>query len=323
MKFVFLMDPLETVDVYKDTSFIFMVGAHRRGHEIYYLPSGGISLLGPDVILDVIPIVPRIDERNPFERGRKCRLVGEQVGAVFVRSDPPFDQEYLNNTWLLDRLPGHVPVINSPRGLRTVNEKLWATQFSDLVPPTLVTRDLDLFEGYLSERGQIVVKPTDGHGGVGVFFVKAGDTNARVMFEMLSDHGRKEVIVQEFVEQAQSGDKRIVLLDGEALGAVMRVHSDRDHRNNFFAGGKAQPAEINDRDRHIVDTLRPHLKELGLVFTGIDVIGDFLIEVNVTSPTCVQEINRLNNVTLEDRVIEHVENMINERRGNTSKKVVA
>lgn len=309
MNFLFLMDPLESVNVSKDTSFIFMVGAARKGHKVFYVPAGGISLDRGRVVFEALPVTPRVDQGDPFERGEWTRLSDGEVDAVFVRSDPPFDQRYLMDTWLLDRLPATVPVVNSPSGIRTVNEKLWATQFTEIVPPTLVTSRRDLCDAFLAEHRKIVAKPTDGHGGQGVFIVERGESNAAVIFETLSDQGRREVILQPYIKEAATGDKRIILLDGEPLGAVLRVHGEGEHRNNFFAGGKPHKAGIAENDLRIIATLRPHLRRLGLHFVGIDVIGDYLIEVNVTSPTCVQEINRLDGVRLEDRVIESVERL--------------
>lgn len=310
MNFVFVMDPLESVDACKDTSFIFMVGAVRRGHRVFYVPCGGISLDGARVLFEATAVTPAPGSRPPFDRGEPVSLGDEKVDAVFIRTDPPFNERYLMDTWLLDRLPAAMPVINAPRGLRTVNEKLWATQFTDLIPPTRVTGRREHFRAFLAEHGQIVAKPVQGHGGMGVFFIKAGDSNATVIFEMLTDHGRRPAILQPFVEAARIGDKRILLLDGQPLGAVLRVHDEADHRNNFFAGGKPVAAEITPRDRQIIQTLRPHLAELGLHFVGIDVIGDYLIEVNVTSPTCLQEMNRLYGRQLEEKVIEHVERLV-------------
>ncbi len=318
MNFLFVMDPLETVKVSKDTSFIFMVGAVRRGHKVFYVPSGGVSLDRGRVLFEALPVIARMDPDQPFERGRWTRLDDRQVDAVFIRSDPPFDQRYLMDTWLLERLPVGVPVINSLAGIRTVNEKLWATQFTDIIPPTMVTSQKELYDAFLAEQGTIVAKPTDGHGGEGVFIVRRGDSNAAVIFELLSDHGRREAILQPFVQAAEEGDKRILLLDGRPLGAVLRVHGEGEHRNNFYAGGKPAPTTITDRDRHIIDTLAPHLRELGLHFVGIDVIGDYLIEVNVTSPTCLQEINQLYGLRLEDRVIEYVEGLVSSFKSQVS-----
>jgi len=310
MNIVFLMDPLDTVIAHKDTSLIFMVGAQRAGHSCFYLPPGGISLDGQRVRFGVTPVEPRIEHPAfPFETQDPIELTDEQVDAVIVRTEPPFDQRYLMDTWLLQRLSGRIPIVNEPRGLRTVNEKLWATQFVDLVPHTLVTHRAELYKQFIAEHGRAIAKPTDAKGGEGVFLIKPGESNANVIFETLSHNGTTEVIVQQYIGEAEQGDKRILLLGGEVISACMRVHGDDDHRNNFFAGGKPAPAELNDRDRQIVDTLRPHILELGLHFVGVDVIGDYLIEVNVTSPTCVQECNRLYDVQLEDDVIAYIERL--------------
>ncbi|MDH3584482.1 MAG: glutathione synthase [Phycisphaerae bacterium] len=318
MNFLFLMDPLETVAVSKDTSFIFMVGAHRRGHEVFYLPSGGISIDHGQPVFDVVSVVPDPElgaaPAGPFQRGAARSLQVGEVDAIFIRSDPPFDQQYLMNTWLLDHVPARVPVINSPAGVRTVNEKVWSVQFTELMPPTVITRSHRRFEDFRADQGRVIAKPTDGKGGEGVFLIDPGDKNAAVIFETLSHNGRREVMVQAYLPQATEGDKRIILLDGEPIGALLRLHSKDDHRNNFFAGGKPLPVELNARDLQIVAELKPHFKRLGLHFVGIDIIGDCLIEVNVTSPTCVQEINRLYDVRLEEQVVEYVERLVEAQR---------
>ncbi len=311
MNFLFLMDPLSNVIIEKDTSFIFMIGADRRGHKLWYVPNDGLHLDDLGVSFDATPVVPRMDAAQPFECGDPIRLGQDEIDAVFIRTDPPFDARYLMNTWLLDHLPPSVFVLNSPDGLRTVNEKVWALQFDDLVPESLVTSDISRFKAFLANHDKVVVKPTDGFGGQGVFIVEKDDTNDGVIFETLSDHGRRAVIVQTYIPQSVVGDKRILLLDGEPLGAVLRVHGDADHRNNFFAGGKPVATEITERDREIIRTLKPELRRLGLMFVGIDVIGDYLIEVNVTSPTCLQEMNRLSNQQLEEPVISYVEAQVN------------
>lgn len=301
------MDPLSTVNVDKDTTFIFMIGARRRGHETYFLPDGGISLLEGKLIFDVQEVVPHVNQNHPFDVSPVERLTADEVDAVFIRTDPPFDSAYLMNTWLLDHMPAHIPVINNPAGVRAVNEKVWAARFADLMPRTLITRQKSQYLDFLAEAGKVIVKPTDGFGGAGIFKLEADDSNRAVAFETLSENGAREVIVQEYVPQATVGDKRILLLNGDPLGAVLRVHGEGDHRNNFFAGGTAHPTEITERDQEIIKRLRPHLQELNLHFVGIDVIGDYLIEVNVTSPTCLQEMNKLTNQQLEDDVIAYVE----------------
>lgn len=314
MNFVFLMDPLETVKIEKDTSFILMLGAHRRGHKVYFLAQGEMSLKDGRVFFDVLEVIPQLSAQNPFIRKNKVGLFEKSVDAVFVRTDPPFDAEYLLDTWLLDRLSRRIPVINSPSGLRTVNEKLWAAQFTAITPPTLVSRDKKEITDFLNRQKEIILKPTDGFGGSQVFYLKVGDMNTNVIMETVTERFSRYAVVQKYLPAAQKGDKRILLLDGKPLGAVLRVHAKDDHRNNFFAGGHPQKAAINARDKKIISVLKPHLKKLGLYFVGIDIIGDYLIEVNVTSPTCLQEMDRLYNQNLEEKVIGFCEKLVKSRK---------
>ncbi len=315
MNFVFLMDPLSTVVMEKDTSFALMLGAQERNHSVFFVTDGDISLQDGKVYFHAHSIMAQRVADTPFLKKRVLELSGEEVDAVFVRSDPPFDAPYLLNTWLLDQLPAKVALINSPHGLRTVNEKLWLNRFTKIVPRTLISRRKQDLLSFLVAEKKIVAKPTNGYGGASIFLIEHGDKNTNVILETLSQNWTQEIIVQRYIPQAQNGDKRILLLDGEVLGAVLRVHAPDDHRNNFFAGGKSQPCDVTRRDREIVDTLKPHLKELGLYFVGIDIIGDYLTEVNVTSPTCLQEMNRLYDQKLESKVIEFAEKMVEHRRG--------
>ncbi|MBL8014210.1 MAG: glutathione synthase [Candidatus Omnitrophica bacterium] len=309
MKFVFLMDPLETVVMEKDTSFILMLGAHNKGHEIYFLPEGGITLKNGRVIFHTTKVMPQAISHQPFVIDRPVILTDDQVDVVFIRTDPPFDAEYLMATWLLDRLPARVKVFNRPSGIRRVNEKIWATQFTSIIPPTLVSCNKHDLMAFTQEEENTIAKPTDGFGGQSVFHIHPGQSNTNVILETLTQRWTKEIIIQRYVPDSKDGDKRILLLNGEPLGAVLRMHCESDHRNNFFAGGKPKATEITARDHEIINVLKPKLQELGLYFVGIDVIGPYLIEVNVTSPTGLQEMNRLYNVTLENTVIEFVEKL--------------
>ena len=313
MKFLFLMDPLETVNVLKDTSFIFMHGAHERGIEVYYLPIGGITLKNAELFFNVTRVTPQKVEGQPFLIHEELTLAQADVSAVFIRTEPPFDSDYIMHTWMLDLLPDSIPVFNKPSGVRDVNEKVWTAQFSDLVPRTVITRNEAMFKDFLKEEGLIIAKPTDGFGGAGVFKVSQDGDNRSVIFEILSENGKKDVILQEYIPEAEKGDKRILLLNGDILGAVLRVHGKDDHRNNFFAGGTAQACDITTRDREICKKLKPYLIEKGLMFVGIDIIGDKLIEVNVTSPTCLQEMNRLYDLKLEDKVIDFVLSVVDSK----------
>ena len=308
MNFLFLMDPLESVIYEKDTTFILMVGAHRKGHKVFYLPDGGMTLVDGELQFHAIEVIPDKNEDLPFIVKKSHYFSEDEIDAVFIRTDPPFDQQYLLNTWLLDHVKT-IPVINSPNGIRTVNEKIWAMQFTSLVPKTLISRHRHELLDFLKDEKDIIAKPTDGHGGKGVFRVKKGDVNINVIFETLTNGFQREIIVQKYIKEAQKGDKRILLLNGEPLGAVLRVHSKDDHRNNFFSGGKPAPAKITKRDLEIIRTLKPHLRKLGLYFVGIDILGNYLTEVNVTSPTCLQEMNHLYKKHLEDKVISFVEKL--------------
>lgn len=310
MNFIFLMDPLETVNYQTDTSYIFMVAAHEKGHRVYYLPSGGISLQQGAVQFKCTEVVPNNNKDFPFEIIGAVTLTDEETDAVFIRTEPPFDKQYLMNTWLLDRAAAKVAILNSPAGIRTVNEKIWATQFTDLIPRTVVSNSIEDFQTFLKKEKNIIIKPTDGFGGAGVFKISEDASNKNVSFEVLSERGQQEVIMQQYIPEAAIGDKRILLLDGDPLGAVLRVHGDDDHRNNFYAGGKPVACEITPRDLEVIRTLKPYLQELGLYFVGIDMLGDYLIEVNVTSPTCLQEMNAIYQKKLHYEVIEFAENLV-------------
>ncbi|MFT7538688.1 MAG: glutathione synthase [Lysobacterales bacterium] len=316
MKFVFLMDPLSSVVMEKDTSFIFMHGAYRQGHEIYYCAKDGITHLNGALSFSVTGVIPQQNENNPFIIQEKQTLSTDDVDAIFVRTDPPFDYDYLMKTWLLDLVKDKIFIMNDPNGIRTVNEKIWSLQFTDLIPPTAVTRNKKEFDSFLAKYKHIVGKPTDGFGGQSIFQITYSDVNRNTIFETLTLNGDRDAIFQEYVPEAKIGDKRILLLNGEPLGAVLRVHGGEDHRNNFFAGGSAVTTDITKRELYIIDVLAPHLRTLGLYFVGIDIMGDYLIEVNVTSPTCLQEMNRLSEAQLENQVISFVEKAVESKSNN-------
>jgi glutathione synthase len=313
MNYVFLMDPLNSVIAEKDTTLALMVGAHRKGHKVYFLPDGGIVLKEDKLQFHVLDVTPQYDKHRPFVDNGPVVLIQDDVHVLFIRSDPPFDEQYLHNTWLLDLLPDHIPVINAPAGIRAANEKIWTARFPSVVPRTLIGRNKGDLLAFLADEKDIIAKPTDSYGGQSVFHIRIGGHNTNVILETLTQNWRRDIIVQEYIPAAQDGDKRILILDGEPLGAVMRLHAENDHRNNFFSGGKPLAADINARDREIIGVLQPHLANLGLYFVGLDIIGDYLIEVNVTSPTCLQEMNRLYQVQLEDDVIDFSEKLVLQR----------
>lgn len=326
MNLAFLIDPPESLHIEKDTSFALMLEAQRRGHSIYVLERGDLSLVEGKLHITVRAASVRDDESKPFTLSAYQHHPADFFDILFIRTDPPFNTDYITDTWLLshastgsgDRDAKRVTaqasankpvVLNSPHGLRTINEKIWAAQFTDFTPPTLITAKTSEYRDFLKKHETVVVKPTDGFGGSAVFIVKAGDKNAAVVFETLRKSSGY-VIVQAYLAAATEGDKRILLLNGEVLGAVLRHHSGEDHRNNFAAGGKAQRATITATDRAICAALKPHLLELGIFFAGIDIIGRKLIEVNVTSPTCLREMQRFYDENLAEKVIVAAEKKV-------------
>ncbi len=316
MKYVFLMNDLKDVVFEKDTTLALMLGAKTRGHDVYFLPVNGITLNNGRIFFHATRVIPQRIKSKPFVLKQKVDLPAETVDAVFVRTDPPFDAQYLMHTWLLDRLPAHIVVINSPAGIRAVNEKVWVTQFTEFLPSTLISRNRDELLKFIAQEKDIIAKPTDGHGGRAVFRIQSGSKNMNVILETLSDKFSTEIILQKYVRAAAKGDKRILLLNGDPLGAVLRVHAKNDHRNNFFSGGKAFPAKVTAHEQRIIKVLQPHLRQLGLYFVGLDMLGDYLTEVNVTSPTCLQEMNRFTGQKLENKVIAFVEDLVREKQSH-------
>ena len=309
MNFVFLMDPLSMIKMDKDTTFILMLESHKRGHKVYFLPEGGISRKNGRLFFSVTEVKPQQISKKPFILRRHRSLSEKDIDVVFIRTDPPCDQDYLINTWLLDLLPKTIPVINKPSGIRTVNEKLWATQFTSIIPRTFVGRRKQGLLNFLKAEKSVVLKPLHGYGGQGIRPLQKTDPKVALILQKATQHWTKDIILQQLLKEARDGDKRVLLLNGEPLGAMRRLHAPGKFLNNLFAGGKAYPADITKRDRDIIKILKPHLRSLGLFFVGIDIIGDYLIEVNVTSPTCLQEMNQLYGLQLEKKVIDYVEKL--------------
>lgn len=317
MNYLFLMDPLEHIKVEKDTTFAMMLAAFERKKRVFYLPEGGITYNQGHFLFQVTEVNPQRNLSQPFIKIKTETLTEKDVDAIFVRIDPPFDYHYLMQTWLLDRLPPTITVINKPSGIRAANEKLFCLQFPNFIPPTLVSSDRAALLNFIAEQKDVIAKPTDGFGGREIFRVQEKGQNRNVILETLTDNFTQTIILQKYIPQADEGDKRILLLNGEFLGTVLRVHAAEEHRNNFFSGGQPRQTAITEQDRRIIRALCPELQKLGLYFVGIDVIGDCLIEVNVTSPTGVQEINRLEKTRLELKILDFVEGLI---RQNKSEK---
>jgi len=312
----FLMDPLEQVLVHHDTTFALMRSAQSRGHRLLSFDQHALFHEGGQVHA-------RAREVEVYEeQGHHFRVIAEHavplavLDVLWLRKDPPVDIAFLHATQLVEATGGRAPVyVNSPAGLRTANEKLWALHFPELTPETLVSRDLAQLRAFIDASAEgVILKPVDGHGGEGVVLVRSGDRNAQSMLELLTARGREWVVAQAYVPAAREGDKRILLLDGDPIGAILRVPLETENRANMAVGGKAVKYELTRRDREICARLAPALRREGLVFVGIDVIGDFLIEVNVTSPTGLAEVARLDGSDPAGQILAHVERLVAARR---------
>ncbi len=306
------MDPLENVLPDKDTTFAFMLESLARGHELYHL---GLK--------DLFTLNNRV-----FGRARRCLVMREtphfrfldsgvdypleDFSAIFMRKDPPADAAYLYATMLLSLTDRRCTfILNEPAGLREANEKLYSLNFPEAIPPTIVTYEIARLKQFMAEQGgEMIVKPLDGHGGEGVFHAHSGDRNLNAILETVTHFETRPIMAQRYLPEIRHGDKRLLVLNGEPLGCTLRVPRDDEHRGNIHVGGNCVKAEITERDREICRILKPRLERDGLYFVGLDIIGSYLTEVNVTSPTGIQEIDRLNGVNLEAKVIDFVESRV-------------
>jgi glutathione synthase len=307
MDVVVIMNGPETVDAATDTSFGLILAASDRGHRVWHCESPDVELADGRVWARACPAVADETADPVLSLGAPVRLDLTVVDAVLVRTDPPFDLAYLHLTLVLDHLVGTTLVVNAPRGLRDANEKLYATRFPEVIPPTIVTADIDRILDFSGDQGAAVVKPIDGHGGRGVMVVRPGDDNAPSIVDTLTRRGTVAVLAQRFLDGIAAGDKRILLLDGEPLGGVLRLPTAEDFRANICVGGTVTAAEIDDADRRIVDRIAPSLRADGLSFVGIDVINGYLSEVNVTSPTGLRQLGRLSGTRPDLEVIAWLE----------------
>ena len=307
LKVALQMDPISDVDIDADSTFVIGMEAQKRGHELfYYHPDDLIYEDGR-----VMAVAQRLELRT--ELGNHCTLGTPELvdlstlDVVWLRQDPPFDMAYLTTTYLLDMLPATTLVVNNPTAVRANPEKLYIARFPDLVPPTLVTRNVAHIKAFREKHQDIIVKPLYGNGGAGVFHVKPDDENLGSLLEMFLQGSREPIVVQAYLKDVRQGDKRIILVDGEPVGAINRVPQEGEARSNMHAGGTPEPSKLTERDLEICAAIGPDLKARGLIFAGIDVIGNYLTEINVTSPTGLQEIRRFDGVALEKKIWDAIE----------------
>jgi glutathione synthase len=306
-----VMDPVDRINIDKDTTFVLMLEAQQRGHEIDFMEIDDLFLRGGTPCgryrrLELTRATPhyRLGEA-------KTGALGE-FDSVWMRKDPPFDMKFFFTTHLLSLIDERKCfLLNNPKGLREANEKLYALRFPEQIPQTLVASDMGTLKSFMAELGgEMIVKPLDGCGGSGVFYLSGQDRNTNSILEAATDNGRRLVMAQRYLPEIRQGDKRIIVLDGEPLGAVLRVPLESETRGNIHVGGQCVKTAVTERDREICAALAPMLRADGLYFVGLDVIGSYLTEVNVTSPTGIQEVNALNGVRLETQVVDFVEQQV-------------
>ncbi|MEO0536477.1 MAG: glutathione synthase [Cyanobacteria bacterium P01_A01_bin.123] len=317
MKFAFIIDPIEKLDAGHDTSVAIMEAAQAAGHEVWITQAQNLSVADDSKAmawLTPVQLTPVELGENRwvavpdwFSLGESQLLPLDEMDAVLMRTDPPVTIPYLYATYILDYVdPGKTQVINSPQGLRAANEKMYALQFTEAIPDTIVSQDKAVIRAAVEKWGFGVLKPLGGKAGEGILFLDPGDRNFNSMIEISTMQGQVPVMVQTFLPAAKDGDKRVILLNGDPIGAVNRIPSGKEFRGNMAVGGRVAKAEVTARDREICSQLAPKLRQDGLIFVGIDIIGGYLTEVNVTSPTGIREVDRLDSVRLGEQVIDWI-----------------
>ncbi|WP_425084278.1 glutathione synthase [Ruegeria profundi] len=307
MKIAFQMDPIGAVDINADSSFRLAEEAQARGHELFFYgpdqlayQEGRITARGQDMQVQRVA-------GDPAVLGPEREVDLAEFDVVWLRQDPPFDMHYITSTHLLDRLKGQTLVVNDPFWVRNYPEKLLVLDFPELTPPTTIARDMQTIKAFKDKHQDIILKPLYGNGGAGVFRLDANDRNLTSLYELFTGFSREPLIVQKFLPDVKSGDKRVILVDGEPVGAINRVPAEGETRSNMHVGGRPEKIGLTERDLEICAAIGPLLKEKGQIFVGIDVIGDYLTEINVTSPTGIQELERFNGENIAEKIWQAIE----------------
>ena len=310
LKIGIVMDPIESITPYKDSSLAMLLEAERRGAEIHYFQQHDLKLLEGEAIGRSRLLSVRDDNESWYDIGDESEIELGKLDAILMRKDPPFNMEYVYTTYILDRArKAGALIVNHPRALRDMNEKAYIAWFPDCAPITLITRSMREMKAFLDEHDKIAVKPLEGMGGRSVFVVSKGDKNANVIFETLTDFGQQFAMAQVFIPEISAGDKRILLINGEPVPyALARIPSDDDNRGNLVMGAKGVGQPLSENDLKICERVGPALRDAGVLFAGIDVIGDYLTEVNVTSPTGIRELDKQFDLNIAGLLFDAMEN---------------
>jgi glutathione synthase len=301
------MDPIDAIDINGDSTFALALEAQSRGHGLFHYLPQDLSLREGRVIARARPLQVRREEGNHFTLGEAETLDLTGVDVVLMRQDPPFDMAYITATHILEHLHPQTLVVNDPVSVRNAPEKLFVTHFEGVMPPTLISSSREEIIAFRDKYKDIIVKPLYGNGGAGVFHIQPGDENLNSLLEMFTEMFREPVIAQRYLPEVRQGDKRIILVDGEPVGAINRVPAEGEARSNMHVGGRAERSDLTPREQEICAAIGPALREQGLIFVGIDVIGDYMTEINVTSPTGIQEIDRYDGVNLSGLIWDTIE----------------
>ncbi len=307
LKVAVQMDPIEGVNIDADSTFALMLEAQARGHALWHYHPRDLALAGGRVVAHANSVTVERRKGAHWKFGPDETLDLATMDVVLLRQDPPFDMAYITTTHLLEHIHPRTLVVNDPASVRNAPEKLFVLHFPELMPETLVTADARAIRAFRDKHQDIIVKPLFGNGGAGVFHIKPGDSNLNSLIEMFTERSREPLMVQKYVPEVRLGDKRIILVDGVPMGAINRVPAAGEARSNMHVGGRPEQTTLTAREQHICATIGPELKKRGLLFVGIDVIGDYLTEINVTSPTGLQEIARFDGVQLEKAIWDAIE----------------
>ena len=314
LKVGFQMDPIESVDIDVDSTFRIAWESQQRGHEVFcYLPEG-LSYEGADVSARCRSVTLRQLRGNHVDLGAERVLAIREFDVIWLRQDPPFDMSYITTTHLLDLVREQTLVVNDPFWVRNFPEKLLVLNFPELIPPTVISRDLEVLSGFRDAHGDIVMKPLYGNGGAGVFLIRRDDMNFNSLYEMFMNSSREPVIAQKYLEDVRSGDKRVILVHGRPVGAINRIPAAGEARSNLHVGGTAVQVGLSQRDLEICEAIGPHLSENGQIFAGIDIIGGWLTEINITSPTGIVELEAFDGTNVASMIWDAVDESLRQRR---------
>lgn len=315
IKFGMVMDPIGQININKDTSFAMLLEAQSRGWELHYMELNDLFLCNGQAFAKTRTLKVERDQRQWHQFLGEQEIHLADLDVILMRKDPPFNQEYIYATYILEQAERQgVYVVNKPQSLRDANEKMYTAWFPQCCTDTLVARDPQKIRDFLGRHKQIILKPLDGMGGASIFYVRENDPNLSVILETMTEHGTRFIMAQQYLPAVKDGDKRILMVNGEPVPyCLARIPASGESRGNLAAGGRGEGRELSDRDRWIAEQVGPTLRDKGLVFVGLDVIGDYLTEVNVTSPTCVQELDKQFGINISGQLMDHIQNYLDSK----------